>query len=331
MHLLQVSDIYRKDQLGFELKPISFTQQRFQKLAIAGASGSGKSTLLRIIAGWIQPDGGQVLFEGKKVKGPNDQLIPGHAQIAYLSQHYELRNNYRVEELLSYANKLTPEQAARLFEICRISHLVKRKTDQLSGGEKQRISLARLLLTMPTLLLLDEPYSNLDLIHTRILKDVVRDLGEELGITCLLVSHDPDDILPWADELIVMKDGAIVQQGPPAELYRKPANEYVAGLLGAYHLFTPEKSKVFSLIPGISNNGKNLFVRPEQFRIVREGTDALKGRVKTVYFGGAYNDVEVEIPGNIIRIRTTTGNYKSGDAVFVSLSSKGLWYMPDGE
>lgn len=331
MHLLQVSDIYRKDQLGFELKPISFTQQRFQKLAIAGASGSGKSTLLRIIAGWIQPDGGQVLFEGKKVKGPNDQLIPGHPQIAYLSQHYELRNNYRVEELLSYANKLTPEQAARLFEICRISHLVKRKTDQLSGGEKQRISLARLLLTMPTLLLLDEPYSNLDLIHTRILKDVVRDLGEELGITCLLVSHDPDDILPWADELIVMKDGAIVQQGPPAELYRKPANEYVAGLLGAYHLFTPEKSKVFSLIPGISNNGKNLFVRPEQFRIVREGTDALKGRVKTVYFGGAYNDVEVEIPGNTIRIRTTTGNYKSGDAVFVSLSSKGLWYMPDGK
>ncbi len=328
MHLLQVSDIYRKDQLGFELKPISFTQRRFQKLAIAGASGSGKSTLLRIIAGWIQPDGGQVLFEGKKVKGPNDQLIPGHPQIAYLSQHYELRNNYRVEELLAYANKLTPEQAARLFEICRISHLVKRKTDQLSGGEKQRISLARLLLTMPTLLLLDEPYSNLDLIHTRILKDVVRDLGEELGITCLLVSHDPDDILPWADELIVMKDGAIVQQGPPAELYRKPANEYVAGLLGAYHLFTPEKIKVFSLIPGINNNGKDLFVRPEQFRIVREGTDALKGRVKAVYFGGAYNDVEVEIPGNVIRIRTTAGNYKSGDPVFVSLSSKGLWYMP---
>lgn len=328
MHLLQVSDIYRKDQLGFELKPISFTQRKFQKLAIAGASGSGKSTLLRIIAGWIQPDGGQVLFEGKKVKGPNDQLIPGHPQIAYLSQHYELRNNYRVEELLGYANKLTHEQAHRLFEICRIAHLVKRRTDQLSGGEKQRISLARLLLTMPTLLLLDEPYSNLDLIHTRILKDVINDLGEELGITCLLVSHDPDDILPWADELIIIKDGALVQQGPPAELYRKPANEYVAGLLGDYHLFKPDKAKVFSLMPGMSVNGKNLFVRPEQFRLVREGTDALKGRVKGVHFGGSYNDVEVEVPGNIIRVRTATGNYKKGDAVFVALSPKGLWYMP---
>ncbi len=331
MHLLQVSDIYRKDQLGFELKPISFTQQKFQKLAIAGASGSGKSTLLRIIAGWIQPDGGEVLFEGKKVKGPDEQLIPGHPQIAYLSQHYELRNNYRVEELLSYANKLTQEQADRLFEICRIAHLVKRKTDQLSGGEKQRISLARLLLTMPSLLLLDEPFSNLDLIHTRILKDVIQDLGEELNITCLLVSHDPDDILPWADEVLIMKDGAVIQQGPPAQVYRQPQNEYVAGLLGAYHLFTPEKAKVFSLMPGINANGKSLFVRPEQFRLVREGGDALKGRVKAVYFGGSYNDVEVEVPGNIIRVRTTAGNYKSGDAVFVSLPSKGIWYMPVAE
>ncbi|RPD42273.1 ABC transporter ATP-binding protein [Chitinophaga barathri] len=331
MHLLQVSDIYRKDQLGFELKPISFTQDKFRKVAIAGASGSGKSTLLRIIAGWIQPDGGEVLFEGKKVKGPNEQLIPGHPQIAYLSQHYELRNNYRVEELLSYANKLTQEQADRLFEICRIHHLVKRKTDQLSGGEKQRISLARLLLTMPSLLLLDEPFSNLDLIHTRILKDVIQDLGQELNITCLLVSHDPDDILPWADEVLIMKDGAIIQQGPPAQVYHQPANEYVAALLGAYHLFTPEKAKVFSLMPGIAANGKSLFVRPEQFRLVREGGDALKGRVKAVYFGGSYNDVEVEVPGNIIRVRTTTGQYKSGDAVFVSLPSKGIWYMPVGE
>lgn len=78
-------------------------------------------------------------------------------------------------------------------------------------------------------------------------------------------------------------------------------------------------------------NGRSLFVRPEQFRLVREGGDALKGRVKAVYFGGSYNDVEVEVPGNIIRVRTTTGNYKSGDAVFVSLPSKGIWYMPVAE
>ncbi len=135
MTLLQVSDISKKDKLGFELQPLSFSVERGQKVAIMGASGSGKSTLLRIIAGWGQPDGERCCLKAK-VWGPDYRLIPGHPGIAYLSQHYELRNNYRVEELLGYANQLTDDEANRLFEICRISHLLKRKTDQLSGGEK---------------------------------------------------------------------------------------------------------------------------------------------------------------------------------------------------
>lgn len=329
MTFLQVSDISKKDKLGFELQPLSFTVERGQKVAIMGASGSGKSTLLRIIAGWAQPDGGEVTFEGEKVWGPDYRLIPGHPGIAYLSQHYELRNNYRVEELLGYANQLTDEEALRLFEICRIGHLLKRKTDQLSGGEKQRIALARLLVTKPKLLLLDEPYSNLDLIHTHILKSVIAELGEAYGITSLLVSHDPDDVLPWADHLLVLRDGQLVQQGSPAEVYSKPADIYAAGLLGDYQLFPPDKAKVFALMPGIVVNGRrSLVVRPEQFRLVDNGSEAIRGVVKEVRFGGSYHDVVVEVPGNLLSVRMIKPQYQPGDAVFVALPSKGIWFLP---
>lgn len=320
MSLLQVSGI-RKQEGSFQLKDISFTQEKFQKVAIAGVSGSGKSTLLKIIAGLAQPDEGQVLFEGEKVKGPNDKLIPGHPGIAYLSQHFELRNNYRMEELLGYANKLPEEEAAKLYEICRISHLLKRKNDQLSGGEKQRIALARLLVTAPRLLLLDEPFSNLDLIHRSILKSVIRDLGEQLNITCLLVSHDPADMLPWADHLFVIHNGQIIQQGNPQEVYRQPVNEYAAGLFGSYNLVDP------AILNRVAPEGKLLFTRPEQFKIVAGGQKVLPAAVDSVYFFGNYYEMEVDLGGQHIFIRTNLGHFRKGDVIYLSLPEGGDWYL----
>jgi ABC-type sugar transport system ATPase subunit len=258
MDFLQVSGI-SKQQGGMDvLHDIHFIQQRFQKIAIAGETGSGKSTLLKIIAGLEQPASGRVLFEGKKVIGPLDQLIPGHPGIAYLSQHFELRNNYRVEELLEYANRLSETEAQELFVVCRISHLLKRKVEQLSGGEKQRIALARLLVGSPKLLLLDEPFSNLDPGHKRMLKSVLTDIGERLQITWILTSHDPMDTLSWADEILVMQNGQLIQTGSPLEIYHNPANEYIAGLLGSYNFFDAAEA---SLIPGLKEKkpGCNAF------------------------------------------------------------------------
>ncbi len=230
MSFLKVEGISKRQAESFIVKDISFTQRASQKMAIAGETGSGKTTLLKIIAGLVQPDAGTVFFENLPVDGPDYQLIPGHPSIGYLSQHYELKNNYRVEELLEYANKLSLADAQALYDVCRIDHLVKRRTDQLSGGEKQRIALARLLVGSPKLLLLDEPYSNLDPIHKNILKSVITDISERLSVTCLLTSHDPMDTLSWADEIIVLKDGIILQKDTPENIYRKPVNEYVAGL-----------------------------------------------------------------------------------------------------
>ena len=225
--------------LEVALQNISFTLGKNQRLAIAGETGSGKSTLLKMIAGLATIPAGPhnvVFFEGIRVSGPLERLIPGQPGIAYLSQHFELWHNYRVAEVLEYNNDLEPADAQQLFQLCHIDHLLGRRTDQLSGGERQRIALARLLVRPPRLLLLDEPFSNLDMIHKRTLKQVIQNIAQRFDIALILVSHDPYDTLTWADKLLVLKDGRIVQQGSPREVYANPADEYVAGLLGDYTL-----------------------------------------------------------------------------------------------
>lgn len=238
--------------LEVALKNISFTQRKGRRLAIAGETGSGKSNLLRIIGGLAAPAEGEgaVWFEGRRVLGPAERLIPGEPGIAYLSQHFELWHNYHVEEVLSYANDLTPREAAELYRLCHIDHLLQRRTDRLSGGERQRIALARTLVHPPRLLLLDEPFSNLDMIHKRILKKVIADTAARFDITCILVSHDPRDILPWAHEILVLRDGRLVQQGSPLEVYSRPLDEYIAALLGDYtrengQILRPEAQTAF--------------------------------------------------------------------------------------
>ncbi|RYG26739.1 MAG: ATP-binding cassette domain-containing protein, partial [Chitinophagaceae bacterium] len=193
--MLSVKDLSKSIGAVPVVSAISFNLGAGRKLALAGETGSGKTTLLKLIGGYIQPDSGKILFKGKPVLGPEEKLIPGHREIGYVSQHFELRNNYRVEEELSYTNQLTDEAAAKIYEICHISHLLKRWTDELSGGEKQRIVIARVLISSPALLLLDEPFSNLDLQHKEDMKIIIRDVGMELGIACIMISHDPLDTL----------------------------------------------------------------------------------------------------------------------------------------
>lgn len=325
MELLRVNRV-RKGQPTV-LKDISFTQQHFQNLAIAGETGSGKSTLLRTVAGLVQPDGGEVLFEGKRVRGPLETLIPGHPGIAYLSQQYELRHHYTVAEILTYANKLSEEEARRLYDLCQISHLLDRRTDQLSGGEAQRIALCRLLITSPRLLLLDEPFSNGDTVHKTLLKEVIHDIGEQLDITCTLVSHDPLDVLSWADEVLVLREGAIVQQGTPQQVYRQPVNEYVAGLFGAYNLVPSALAPALEGLPGIEANGKDAVIRPEGLRLVSADESSVRGVVTGVRFYGAYYETEVAVGPLRLAVRTGKATHQKGDTTGVAIIANGVWHL----
>ena len=327
MNLLSISAITKKAEKDFVLKDVTFIQQKLKKIAIAGETGSGKSTLLKIIAGLVQPDTGEVLFENERVLGPEERLIPGHPHIAYLSQYFELRNNYRVEEILAMANKMSDKEAQTIYEVCRISHLLKRRTDQLSGGEKQRIATARLLITSPKLLLLDEPYSNLDMVHKTILKSVIRDIGEKLKITCLMISHDPLDTLSWADEIIVMKDGQIIQQGAPKQIYTQPVNEYTGGLFGKFNLISSVHFEAFAGLPGIEINGKNIFVRPESFKIVTKENQGLVGKVNRIDFFGSYYEIEVLLAEDIITVKAIENNVVNGDTIYLTLNADKVWYV----
>lgn len=320
MNFLTVSDITKTERTEQVLKGISFTQQQFQKIAIAGETGSGKSTLLKIIGGYEQATSGTVHFLGEKVIGPWDKLLPGHKGIVYLSQHFDLPHYLRVEQVLEYANLLPEEEAELLYKVCQIDHLMKRRTDMLSGGERQRIALAKLLITSPKLLLLDEPFSNLDMIHKQTLKEVIADLGEKLNISCIQISHDPMDNLSWADEIIVMRDGQFVQQGTPADIYYHPIDEYVAGLFGKYNLLNPEQAALFGI-----KADKKVFVRAEQFQIVADSI--VKGIVSKVSFLGNSSELEIQLTQGTILINTRNHQIKKGDTVSISLVVQDIWFL----
>lgn len=290
--LLSVQGVSRKEGDYFTVNNISFELVAHERLAIVGATGSGKSTLLQMIAGHVQPTSGAIYFKNQKVLGPLEQLLPGHKGIAYISQYFELRNNYKVWEWLELENKATPEAAANIYALCDITHLLQRKTHELSGGEKQRIALARLLTKEPSLLILDEPFSNLDMHHKVAMKALIEAVSKALAITVILVSHDPLDTLSWATSMMVLEQGSVVQYDTPKAVYQHPANAYVAGLLGTY--MELNATALSKLHPGDLFIGtQSGFIRPEQLALQVVGIPEQKAIVHQVHFYGSYQLVEV--------------------------------------
>lgn len=324
MDVLTVNGLVKELSPAFSLGPVSIVVPKGRRLAVTGETGSGKSTLLKIIGGLIQPDSGSAIFEGKRLLGPDEQLLPGHPAVAYLSQDHELRNNYRMEELLEAANKIPEADAAALYRLCRIDHLMARKNYQLSGGEKQRLALARLLIGSPRLLLLDEPFSNLDPIHKRLLTEVIGEISARLAITCILTSHDPVDTLSWADELVVLRGGKIIQQGDPAAVYHQPINEYVGALFGTYNLLNAkEATQLGIVIP----EGKKLFLRPSQIRLSGDGK--LKGQVTKSVFKGNLYELSVRVGETTLYLLVTNDLAPIGATVSLTIDTSFLCLLED--
>ncbi|MEO7121445.1 MAG: ABC transporter ATP-binding protein [Ginsengibacter sp.] len=314
MALLEVQHISKQLPGSLLISDISFVQEASQKIAITGESGSGKTTLLKIISGYEQADSGSILFNGKIMIGPEEKLLPGQKEIGYLAQEHDLLHNYKVEDLLYFGNKLSINEATTLFEICQVVHLAKHRTDQLSGGEKQRIALCMLLIKSPKLLILDEPFSNLDPIHTDTLKTVLEDITQRLQVTVILTSHDPDDTLSWADEIIVMKEGQIIQQGSPEIIYHQPQNEYVAGLFGKYILLKPDQAVLF----GIKAN-ENIILRPEDFIINASIENGVKGIIQKISFWGSFYEAEVLVDDSKIIVKMMRNELKVGEQISISI------------
>lgn len=306
--ILSVQQLTKLQDAKPIVNEVSFVLTSEQKMAIVGETGSGKSSLLKMITGHMQPDSGQVLFKNKRVEGPLEKLIPGHPQMAYLSQYFELRNNYWVYEELSYTNQLTDEEANTIYDICQITHLLQRRTNQLSGGEKQRIALARQLVKKPALLVLDEPFSNLDPVHKQTIKTVLHNITTKLGITTLLVSHDALDTLSWANELLVMKDGVIIQQGSPEIVYYQPVNEYCAGLLGAYNFITTN-NEAFKNLTDFNWPTNGFIIRPENLQHHNTNCKYLvTGIVSKIIFLGSFYVVQTQVGNQLLQFSSTANH-----------------------
>lgn len=330
MEFLEVQGLCLQRNGRPAVQDIRFTLAPKSRFAIAGETGSGKSSLLRMIAGLEQPDAGVVYFEGKRVKGPMEVLIPGCKGIGYLSQYFELRNHYRVRELLEMVNLLESDTAAAIMQLCEVDQLLQRWSHELSGGEKQRVALAAVLLQQPRLLLLDEPFSNADPIHKAHMKQVLARVEAEMHVTMVLVAHDPADVLPWATHLMLLRNGRVEQVGNPQMLFHAPKNAYCAGLLGTFSLLQLEHTAAWLQLQPVQPAGKQLLVRPSYLHI---GTPAggCAAVITEVLFYGDYYLLRVQMGEQVVQVLHRGQPPVPGDEVFVHYTHSAPWFMAADE
>jgi putative spermidine/putrescine transport system ATP-binding protein len=211
-------------------------------VSVLGPSGCGKSTLLGALAGFITPQAGRISIDGRDVT----HVAPQHRETGLVFQNYALFPHMTVEKNLYYGLKARhvprPEREARVrsaLELVGLTEFRNRYPSQLSGGQQQRVAVARALVTRPTVLLLDEPLSNLDAKLRRQMRHELRELQREIGTTTIFVTHDQSEALAMSDRVVLLADGGLEQHGTPQELYRSPRTAFAADFIGAANLLTP--------------------------------------------------------------------------------------------
>lgn len=217
------------------LQEVSFTLKQGDVCAIVGESGSGKTTLIRLIAGLERPDHGSIELNGKLVSSIKALVPPEKRKIGLVFQEYALFPHLNLLENVLYGiakEKNKKQRASEMLELVGLTSLENRYPHQLSGGQQQRVALARALAPNPQLLILDEPFSNLDAMLRMQLRSQVFEIIKKTGVTAIFVTHDTQDALSVADEILILQQGKVIQKDHAANLYVKPNSIYVASLFG---------------------------------------------------------------------------------------------------
>lgn len=282
---------------------VSFGVEKGRLVALLGPSGSGKTTLLRMIAGLETPNAGDIYIDGQRM---ND--IPAARRgIGFVFQNYALFRYMTVFDNVAFGLELQnvpkaqiKKRVRELLELTGLSGIEKRYPNQLSGGQRQRVAFARALAPNPQVLLLDEPFAAIDVKVRTELRSWLKEMVEKLGITSIFVTHDQDEAVEVADEIIIINHGRIEQMGTPLDIYKTPATPFVAQFIGRSSVVEEyDRLKGFDRIKGADR----AVIRPEFVKISRSGklnqyvSAAETGVVTNVMFRGNRMDVTIDING----------------------------------
>ena len=270
--LLEVKNLYFNYQTDKPLfQNLNLNVDEGQIIALVGESGCGKSTLLSLIYGLIDWQSGDILFEGEKLFGPKGNLVPGESQMKFVAQNYDLMPYGTVYDnvgkFISNINlKEKKEKVEELLDVVGLTEFAKVIPKNLSGGQQQRVAIARALAVLPKMLLLDEPFSNLDFSRKFELTEKLFNYVKENNLSLIISTHNLEEVLPWADKIVVLQQGRLIQNDSPKETYENPYNDYVARLLGEVNIFTDEEKSQLNL------KKTNYF--PHQIEIAESGVEA---------------------------------------------------------
>ena len=305
LSLKNISKKYKDKEI---LKNITFDINEGELVCILGPSGCGKTTLLNIIGGFVSDYSGDVLLSNENI----NNIPPEKREIATGFQSYGLFTHKNVIDNVSYGLKLLKidkntrgKRAKEMLEKVGLAGYDKKKIKELSGGEQQRVAIARSMVLNPKLLLLDEPLSNLD-VHLRdVMRKEIKRIQKQFGVTMIIVTHDQEDAFKLADRVIVINEGHIEQIGTPEELYKQPKSNFISSFIGENNII-----------------GENLIIRPEEISIKLDNTG--DGEVVDVtYLGATVEYLVKNSDGNTLKVlmMSTAERFNIGDKVSVRINN----------
>ncbi len=322
VRLEHISKIYQDPKTGkdfYAVKDNSLTIQPGEFVTLLGPSGCGKTTTLRMIAGFESPDRGEIYLGDE----PINTLTPNKRDTAMVFQSYALLPHYNVFDNVAYGLKLRhvpkekiKERVMKILDLVELSGMEGRMTNQLSGGQQQRVALARALVIEPSVLLFDEPLSNLDAKLRVTMRTEIRRIQQEVGITAIYVTHDQSEAMALSDRIIIMRSGVVEQIGSPQEIYYHPVNEFVADFIGEANFL---KGKLEALeggrarinvsgdichaaqVPGMEvGKDYTIVLRPEAASLAETG--GLPCEVTLSCFMGSYQNYHVKVGDTLVKM-----------------------------
>ncbi|KLE15499.1 ABC transporter ATP-binding protein [Clostridium sp. C8] len=357
---IKASNVIKKYGDNVVIPDLNLDIRNGEFFTLLGPSGCGKTTFLRMIAGFNSIEGGEISFEDKVINE-----IPAHKRnIGMVFQNYAIFPHLTVKQNVEYGLKLRKlpkeemeKKVADILKVVKIDDYKDRLPERLSGGQQQRVALARAIVIHPSVLLMDEPLSNLDAKLRVEMRSAIRDVQKEVGITTVYVTHDQEEALAISDRIAVMKDGIVQHVGTPEQIYTRPKNIFVSTFIGHSNLFKgiieiKENNKYVKFEKGYKVKMTNLkdevkdgqkvviAVRPEEFILSNSG---LETKVKTATFLGRYTNYEIVFNSKEILdgqasielsqdIGTSEKIYSEGDSLYLEVNPKKInVFTEDGE